>query len=158
MDSIRKNEIKRWFIYILTVFNIVAISTMLFIHFTKPKPLHNPHERHKRVMNFLIDELQLNPEQTTRFKHLRNEHFEYTKGIRKNIRHSKKRMFEEVASDKPNTTYIDSVALYIGVLQSQLEQRTAHHFLSLKSLLNSDQSTQFDRIFKKIQRRERKPK
>lgn len=149
MDWLTKQKTYVWLIIILVVINL---TTLILLWIDRPDN-KQPFERGpKGLDNFLKAELGLNDEQDRLMKELRDNFFASSRKIMDEMDILKKQVKVEAFKQNPDKILIDSIAVKVGSLQSQIELMAFKHFNELSSILNPEQSKKFLEIFEKNRR------
>ncbi len=132
-----------WFTIIILIFMNLASITLLWVG--KPEAGRfrdgpkNPSEEHKRIQHLLKKELEFDNKQVEQYLKIRKEHQDQMRLLSGEVKEIKRRMFDEVLEDNPQTELSDSLLALAQAKQAQLEQLTFQHFLDLKKLCRPEQ-------------------
>ena len=136
MDLLSKQKYLLWIIGILVILNLVTIT---FLWLGKPKQLPAPPEIKARLGDFIAKELRLTPAQKEKFNEYRQEHFDTTNYLSRQINDKKKEIMKEVFSTNPDKDKVHELAEEIGNLNVRQQEFLFNHFMKLKSALRADQ-------------------
>lgn len=128
-------------IAVLVLMNIATLAT-LWLRPMGPPPPGRPGAEH-----FLVKELNLNEEQAAKFKQLRTQHFDKTKGLEREMREGRRRIIEELAKNKPDTTAAFAIRQTHSTNIATLDSLLITHYLELRTLLTSAQQEKLGHVF-----------
>ncbi len=126
---------------------LLVINTGTLVMFFLNKNHHNMHSR-KKPADYIIQELNLNDEQTKEFHLLKKEHQTQMKLIQDSIRLEREKLPDAIIRGDDKAA--DSISSHIGKLQRQIELNTYHHFIKVKSICDDQQKNKFNTIISDI--------
>ena len=144
-------RLSNWALLLLVISNIAILAYLLWSH-QGPKNRKGPPDP-MRMVHFLKKELQLDNRQVEAFTQLRQQHFEKTRLIRKEIRQNKERMITTFTSLEADQEKAKEIAQTIGQLQTNLEKELISHFADLKKVCSPDQQKKLGQVFTKALKR-----
>ncbi|MER3471469.1 MAG: hypothetical protein C4330_09065 [Chitinophagaceae bacterium] len=146
MPTTTKNN---WLVIALIALVLINIATLAFVWLGKPKDGVPPKgQGGGNAKNYLIEQLKLTTQQQQQFDSLRTVHFNEMNDYREQMRQQKDALFEKLKL--PTDSSYNSTAQQIGMLQSEIDLSTFHHFQSLRSILNDEQKKKFDNIIQDV--------
>ncbi|KGL63678.1 hypothetical protein [Polaribacter sp. Hel1_85] len=99
--------------------------------------------------NFLIEQLQFSESQTKQFKELDKIHRGFMLKIDNEVRDLKDVLFNSLQKENFN---VDSLTSKIGLLEAKKDSEVFNFFKKVRSLCNSEQLQNFDKIIEKALR------
>ncbi len=150
MNYFEKNRIYIFIIIILLIFNISAITAIIFHIRAERHPAMERRTEEGRRGFHLTDSLGFNQEQKVAFDTLRAQFGRNTRTIMKKIEEQKHEMMFELTSDHPDTARLASIAREMGTLHVQQKLLTIDHFTRIRQLCTPDQLLKFNALFRKI--------
>lgn len=142
----------RWALVGFIILLVVNIGTLATIWMMRPPQqlpaFANGEGQPRRVQRFLERELNLNQQQRSEIRQLRQQHLSRMRSVREEIHRSRDAYLKLLQnSDSPtNKKRVDSLATLIGRAHAQLERANYEHFTQMRALLNSDQRARFDTL------------
>jgi hypothetical protein len=128
----------------------LLINTALIVMMWLDRPEKQRPRPQGLVNDFLKKELQLTVKQEEQFEAERKAHFEKMQPLLKDSREKRDEMFDQISST--DTSKITTLSNELVTLETQKEINTVYHFRKLRSLLNEEQKTKFDKIFRDLLR------
>lgn len=158
MDIIAKNKTLIWVIVILSVLNVITLSSFWFMYLKRPRIMPRndqmpmpPDRMRGDVDDFLRQELNLTNEQSEKFEQMQREHFKQIDDIFQQIRDTKKSLMDDTFVDSPDKQIVDKLISEISGHFAEIEKLHYQHFTELKSILNKDQQDKLREIFNDIE-------
>ncbi|MEO8887386.1 MAG: periplasmic heavy metal sensor [Mucilaginibacter sp.] len=131
-------------VILLVIINCVLLGSLWFTKYRMSPP--PPPDPPQRANEYLIKELKLTPAQIKQYDTLREHHFEKTKALNEQIRQLRDAYFENIQTPVLNTKATDSLEKKITANTATLDSTTLFHFRKLRTILDNDQKTRFDKI------------
>ncbi len=127
-------------LYTFFIILLIANSVLLYMLIEKP------HKKGGSNDNYLTKELQFNEVQEEKFQFFDEEHRRQMQKIEKQIRASKKLLFNSFS----DTTFSPiTITERIGELETKKEQELYAFFKEVRKLCDENQAKKFDQIIKK---------
>lgn len=105
-------------------------------------------------VEMMMKELNMNDQQQTEFKKLKDEHFTAIKPVFDSVRTLKKSLFGLVKEENVNDSLVSNYSVLIAQQQAIIDKLTINHFRKVRTLFSGDQQIKFDSLTQKmIQRR-----
>jgi hypothetical protein len=146
MEASKRNRIIQWLNIFLLVINVSAFGTILLLNKqVQPKSFdkYNSDE-------FLKKELNLSNEQYQKILLMDSEVFRIYQSLLDMECASNFRLVEELTSENPSKTKMDSIAVTIGKLRSGIKKQTVRHFENVKKICNTEQQILLDQLLKSM--------
>jgi hypothetical protein len=142
------NGRNKWLIAIIVILALINAATIGSFWLMR-KPPHPP-----KLEKILEKELSLTPEQTAQFRKLDDTHRSKAMQLRDSLTLYTGGLFDEMLSDNPNQTVLDSINVRIGAIHIKMDKNLVQHYNELKVLCTSpEQKEKLKAIFKKITKR-----
>lgn len=109
----------------------------------------------RKAEGFLVKALQLDAEQRGMLKELREEHFETTREIHKDVRATKRAMFDALLATSPDTVAALQLAAEYGDLMQNIDEMLIQHYLDIREICTPEQQEELRKVFRKAIRRPR---
>jgi Spy/CpxP family protein refolding chaperone len=151
MNIFTKNRILIGAVILLGAINLAILGTLGF-HYTKPQEPTNPRESFRNRTNYgksIANELNLTPEQEEIFETLRQEYFNETQSIRREIQTNHRLIIDELDKENPDRAKLDSLAIAIGQLHEEQQFATIEHFLTLRESCSPEQYQTLQQLFRR---------
>lgn len=132
-------------VILLVIINCVLLGSLWFTkyHMAGPPP---PIGLPERANDYLIRELKMTPAQVKQYDAMKKQHFEATKKLNDQNRLLRDEFFENIKTPVLNKAVIDSLQKKISANSVTLDTTTLFHFRKLRTILNDEQKTKFDKI------------
>jgi Spy/CpxP family protein refolding chaperone len=130
---------------VLLVAILLAANLCLMLYFFVFKNRHEP-ERSHSASDFMQKELGLNPEQTEKFKQLRDEHRAAVKQIVDDMKRLKDSLYNLLQDPQANDSSAQAIAGQIGDKQEEWEILIFHHFEKVRAICDSSQLPKLDTL------------
>jgi Spy/CpxP family protein refolding chaperone len=151
MDIFSQKKFMIWTIALLVLLNLLSMAALWYQRGgPPPQAPRQADQRQESVSQFLNRELQLTDDQKKEFERLRKEHFEASTRLSKEIRESKKALFDQVMAPASDKAAIEKLTKQIGDKQGQLELLLFNHFTALRSKCTPEQQERFKIILHDI--------
>lgn len=155
MDWLTKQKTYLILIIILIVINVSVLVILWLGRSELPKRFpQNP----QNVNMFLQKELGLNEKQDDQLKQIRQNLFDSTNIIDKQIWIKKRELQDEAFKENPDSLKVNVIIMEISALQSQVEKYMFKHFSSIKNILNDDQILKFKKLLDQSGMRKHEPR
>lgn len=150
MNSLARNKLIIGAAILLVAFNLVLMGIMGFrlLKSKEATRLNEPSPR--KAQEFITRQLNLNPEQQEQFHRLRNQHLEEVHPIRSGIRETYRAMADELGSENPNPSVLDSLTRQIGKLHMLHQQQTINHFMKLREVCSPKQRVHLKKMLHRM--------
>jgi periplasmic protein CpxP/Spy len=158
-----------WIIGVLVCLNLMALGLVWQAHF-KQTPLPGirggrsgqgpgraPEERHRRMMGFLQNELELTQEQMEQVRSLHEQQNSQLQIVHEQIHLQREAMKAILFQGSGDPNELKALAQQVGQLQSELEWARFNHFLRIKSLCSPPQKERFEGLINDIFEQTRPP-
>jgi len=119
------------------------------LYFFVFKDRHEP-ERSRPVSDYMQRELGLNPEQTEKFKQLRDEHRAAVKPVVDDMKRLKDSLYNLLQDPQANDSSARAIAEQIGDKQEEWEILIFHHFEKVRAICDSGQLPKLDTLVHKM--------
>ena len=130
---------------VLLVAILLVVNLCLMLYFFVFKNRHQP-ERSHPVSDYMQKELGLNPEQTEKFKQLRDEHRAAVKPIVDDMKRLKDSLYNLLQDPQTNDSSAKAIAEQIGDKQEEWEILIFHHFEKVRAICDSSQLPKLDTL------------
>jgi hypothetical protein len=130
---------------VLLVAILLVVNLCLMLYFFVFKNRHEP-ERSHPVSDYMQKELGLNPEQTEKFKQLRDEHRAAVKPIVDDMKRLKDSLYNLLQDPQTNDSSAKAIAEQIGDKQEEWEILIFHHFEKVRAICDSSQLPKLDTL------------
>ncbi len=157
MDIFFQKRFVAWLIIVLVVLNLSTLSIFLFTRGRGPQPPPPAGNDSNRVRDFLKRELNLTPDQVTRYQGLQAAHAQRTRTLEEEIHDCRRRMMDQLAVPQPDLALVERLAGEIGRRQAEVDKTTFYHFRDLQALCTADQRARLTEIFREVLRAIRPP-
>jgi Spy/CpxP family protein refolding chaperone len=134
---------------VLLVAILLVANLCLMLYFFVFKDRHEP-ERSRPVSDYMQRELGLNPEQTEKFKQLRDEHRAAVKPVVDDMKRLKDSLYNLLQDPQANDSSARAIAEQIGDKQEEWEILIFHHFEKVRAICDSDQLPKLDTLVHKM--------
>jgi hypothetical protein len=133
------------FLVLLVAFLLIA-NLGLMLYFFVFKGGDEQRNRPPRVSDFVQKELGFNPDQTTKFQQLRDEHREAIKPVVEDMKKLKDSLYNLLQKPRVDDSAAAVMADKIGERQQQWELMIFHHFQKVRAICDSSQLPKFDSL------------
>lgn len=134
---------------VLLVAILLVANLCLMLYFFVFKDRHEP-ERSRPVSDYMQRELGLNPEQTEKFKQLRDEHRAAVKPVVDDMKRLKDSLYKLLQDPQANDSSARAIAEQIGDKQEEWEILIFHHFEKVRAICDSSQLPKLDTMVHKL--------
>ena len=134
---------------VLLVAILLVANLCLMLYFFVFKDRHEP-ERSRPVSDYMQRELGLNPEQTEKFKQLRDEHRAAVKPVVDDMKRLKESLYKLLQDPQANDSSARAIAEQIGDKQEEWEILIFHHFEKVRAICDSSQLPKLDTMVHKL--------
>jgi len=107
-------------------------------------------ERNKRLAGFLKKELNFTRDQIDKFMQLRDEHFQKTKQLRRQVDDLRREMMDQLLVDQPDSSQVEKLTGKMGQKTAELEKTVFYHFIELMELCDSEQKSKYKSLLREI--------
>ena len=161
-DIYTRNRLTKWFILILVILNLALLATIWYPRLIPPKKeaveptkqdkkdKHNRVKRSERLVGFLKKELNFTREQGDKFLQLREEHFQKTDQLRRQIDDLRKEMMDHLLEKEPDSAEVERLTVEMGKKMSDHEKMVFNHFLELMNLCDAEQKQKYRTLLREI--------
>ena len=104
-------------------------------------------------VEMMMKELNMNEQQQTEFKKLKDEHFTAIKPVFDSVRTLKKSLFGLVKEENINDSLVNNYSALIAQQQAIIDKLTINHFRKVRALFSGDQQIKFDDLVQKMMQR-----
>ncbi|MCK4761303.1 MAG: periplasmic heavy metal sensor [Candidatus Aminicenantes bacterium] len=163
------NRTVNWAIVILIIMNLALLATIWYPRINPPKKetaqpkaaikknrsprdKDNRLERRARIAGFLEKELGFSREQVDKFFRLREEHFQRSEELRRQIDDLRKEMMDQLLAEKPGTARVEKLAAAMGQKMAAHEKAVFNHFVDLMAVCNAEQQVKYRALLRDILR------
>ncbi len=136
---------KKKFVYliiIITLFNLVAIGTLLYQHWLGGKGDTRPAMRGSRFAQIKRD-LALTPDQVLHFEGIRETFHSKMDSLNRELEAMSDLFMQKIWSSEPGAASVDSLLDRISQLQMQSQRVVIWHFYQFKKVLSEEQWQKF---------------
>lgn len=136
---------KKKFVYLLiivTLFNLVAIGTLIQQHLIAPEQDRRTATRDSRFEQ-IKTELALTPDQVRHFEEIRGEFHSRVDSLSGELEELSDQLIQEIWSTQPGAASVDSLLNQISQLQMQSQRTVIWHFYQFKNVLSDEQWQKF---------------
>jgi hypothetical protein len=130
---------------VLLVAILLVANLCLMLYFFVYKNRHET-ERSHPGSDYMQKELGLNPDQTEKFKHLRDEHRAAVKPIVDDMKRLKDSLYNLLQDPQTNDSSAKAIAEQIGDKQEEWEILIFHHFEKVRAICDSNQLPKLDTL------------
>jgi len=148
---IKQNKFIGWVISILIVLNLLSL-TMVWLQKERTVTSY-PKESDgspSGSVQLLQREIGLSDEQVNKFQQMRSDHMKKTKKINDELDDLKLRLVDKIFDPQSDQKLADSIAVQIGILQSQVEKMRFEHFKALVQICNPEQREKLQPILREV--------
>lgn len=137
-----KNKFMTYGLVFLTAINITALLTLAYnrLH-VQEKASQSGDPAH--TVQSVRKELKLTSQQTHKMINHRNSYQQQIRPEALKIQEKRRLLFEEIKSEKPDTSRINSYIDEISLLQAEIQKKAVKNFLKEKSILNKNQQKHY---------------
>jgi Spy/CpxP family protein refolding chaperone len=154
MKNSKDFKFSNWFIIIMVVINVSALSSFIIAKFTEKKPLVD--DPYVQVERMLVDQIGFDQEQLSIYNEIKEKYDREVSDIRIKMHEAMDGMLAEVAKRLPDTAAINRHSYHFGNYQAALKTRTMEHFIQLRQLAKPGQEMRFEELFGQLQHRQRR--
>lgn len=129
---------------------LLNLITLGMLQFQRPPGPPGPHNRGGRADLFIIDKLQLTPEQTNTYRSMIERHKYSVDSLEQLMMSTRRQLFETLNGS--DSTLRDSLLLAVGRQQSQMENIHYRHFMEIKSICTPQQQPAFRELTTELER------
>ena len=130
---------------VLLVAILLVANLGLMLYFFGFKNRHAP-ERSRPMSDFVQKELGLNPDQTEKFKQLRDEHRAAVKPVVDEMKRLKDSLYSLLQNPQASDSTAKVIAKRIGEKQEEFEILIYHHFEKVREICDSSQLPKLDTL------------
>jgi periplasmic protein CpxP/Spy len=130
---------------VLLVAILLVANLCLMLYFFVFRNRHEP-EGSRPVSDFMQKELGLNPQQTEKFKQLRDEHRAAVKPVVDEMKKLKDSLYNLLQDPEANDSSARVIAEQIGDKQEEWEILIFHHFEKVRAICDSSQLPKLDTL------------
>lgn len=145
MRSDKRYQLVIPLVVVLMVLNIGSLGFLWYGHLNN-RPPHPEGDGNPSPEEFLIQQLQLNTEQTQTFRTLRAQHMRETDSLRREMQHLKGQLMEQLFMTPPDTARARALSDTIGNLQAEFELNVYRHFSDLQQICGPEQHSRLKRL------------
>jgi len=149
MSFFTKNRIRNWLLIFLLVTNVATIGT-IFYHrwkFRPGGPDRNTDMRF-RLKEFIEHDLNFSTAQKTTLKTEKTAIEAKKDSLFDELDNFRVIVYNEYAKPKPNTAYIDSIAIQTGVTFAEINKSSLMEYNSLFNICDNTQKEKLSKFFK----------
>jgi Spy/CpxP family protein refolding chaperone len=168
MDFYTRNRKGNWVLIILVILNLVLLATIWYPRLKpgekeiqrKQKKQYddqkfrqdeeNRKQRDKRLTGFLKRELNFTQDQIDKFLQLRDEHFQKTKQVRRQVDDLRREMMDQLLVDQPDSSQVEKLTEKMGQKTAELEKAVFYHFIELMGVCDSEQKSKYKSLLREI--------
>jgi Spy/CpxP family protein refolding chaperone len=157
MNYFEKTRIYIFIIIILVIFNISAITAIIY-HFRSEHRKMRPdkEEAHDRGRH-LADKIGFDKAQAVQFDSLRADFGRKAKTIMNTIQEKKLEIMNEFTSENPDTAKLYQITKEIGNLHTDMRRLSISHFMNVKKLCTPEQKVKLLDLFRNMMKMEEGP-
>ncbi len=141
----KKQRILYWLNIFLLVINISAFVTFLLMNNSSGK---TEHDDRFSSDEFLKTELGLSEEQYHAISAQNNNIFRVYQAFLDMKCELNFRLIEELSSEHPSDSVMDSLANRIGMIDGKIKKQTVNHFKNIRSICNDEQKVLLNQLLK----------
>jgi Spy/CpxP family protein refolding chaperone len=166
-DIYTRNRLINRFILILVILNLALLATIWYPRLIPAKKeaveptkqdKQNRVKSSERLVRFLERELNFTREQGDKFLQLREEHFQKTDQLRRQIDDLRKKMMDHLLETEPGTAEVEKLAVEMGQKMSEHEKVVFYHFIELMEICDAEQKQKYRTLLREILHRLAPPK
>ncbi|MFI5141474.1 MAG: Spy/CpxP family protein refolding chaperone, partial [Bacteroidia bacterium] len=140
-------------VLILAVLNVCLLGSIwLKQNGQAPDEMRRP-PHGERAGDFLIEQLKFTEQQKAAFEKLKEAHHHTVDSLREISKEVHKLFFDNLKSEKQDTSKVNALARAIANNQTQCELVTFNHFKQVRKLCDDKQKETFDEIIEEVLRR-----
>ena len=143
---------------ILLALNLAVLITVIYRISPIYKPLSCIQKKQASPREFLIQELNLTPDQANKFDKLRIDFAETRKDIKSNMNKQRELILEELTKSNPDTAYLQNLAAQYGEFHAKLKLATIKHLLAFKKICTPEQEQKLYFMFNDMLSKDTKSK
>ena len=146
----KTNKILTIAVVLLLVVNVVMLVCMM-----RGRGHHGMRKQGGKSgpVEMMMKELNMNDQQQTEFKKLKDEHFTAIKPVFDSVRTLKKSLFGLVKEENINDSLVNNYSALIAQQQAIIDKLTINHFRKVRALFSGDQQIKFDDLVQKMMQR-----
>ena len=143
----KTNKILTIAVVLLLIVNVVMLVCMM-----KGRGHHGMKKQGGKggPFDMMVKEMNMNEQQQTEFKKLKDEHFTAIKPVFDSVRTLKKSLFGLVKEENINDSLVNNYSALIAQQQAIIDKLTINHFRKVRALFSADQQKKFDSITQKM--------
>jgi Spy/CpxP family protein refolding chaperone len=145
MNFFTKNRFVFWLLIFLVVINLTALITFL-VFYSRSSSLSNQQVQVNPGMSFR-KELSLSPAQSEKVEAILADYRKSTEPVTSDIRNYRTQLLEELAKDKPDTSFLKRCADEICLLQKQMQKESVKQYMALKEICNPAQCKRLSALY-----------
>ncbi len=146
----KTNKILTIAVVLLLVVNIVMLVCMM-----RGRGHHDMKKQGAKTgpVEMMMKELNMNEQQKTEFRKLKEEHFTTIKPVFDSVRTLKKSLFALVKEENANDSLVSGYSALIAQQQAIIDKLTINHFRKVRAMFSGDQQIKFDDLVQKMMQR-----
>ena len=143
----KTNKILTIAVVLLLIVNVVMLVCMM-----KGRGHHGMKKQGGKggPFDMMVKEMNMNEQQQTEFKKLKDEHFTAIKPVFDSVRTLKKSLFGLVKEENINDSLVNNYSALIAQQQAIIDKLTINHFRKVRAMFSGDQQKKFDSITQKM--------
>ena len=143
----KTNKILTFAVVLLLVVNVIMLVWMI-----RGRDHHGMRKQGAKSgpVEMMMKELNMNQQQQTEFKKLKDEHFAAIKPVFDSVRTLKKSLFGLVKEENVNDSLVNQYSALIAQQQAIIDKLTINHFRKVRGLFSGDQQIKFDSLTQRM--------
>ena len=146
MNRFIKKENVLKVIIILTIINFALMGSIAYHVFWA----QHHDQRHESPEKYMKSKLGLDEKQDQKFREFKQTYSVRIKEIQDQISIDKKHMMDELNKETPDEKILDSISLEMGYKIAELKKASYRHYLELKSVIDTSQQRELNRVYRRI--------
>jgi len=169
MNFYTRDRKSNWVLIILVILNLALLATIWYPKLNPPEKVtpteqkkqedydkryilaeQDRKQRDKRLVGFLKKELNFTRDQVDKFIQLRDEHFQKTIQLRRQVDDLRREMMEHLLDQQPDSSQVEKLAEKMGQKTAELEKAVFYHFIELMGVCDSEQKSKYKSLLREI--------
>ncbi|MEN9597907.1 MAG: hypothetical protein RL596_218 [Bacteroidota bacterium] len=144
MSSLFNNKFINLLLIILLVGNMITMG--VFWWRQSENPNNQPRQQRREVLEFLVKELNMSPQQREQLEQLRQDHRRQVPELRREIDIQKEKFFGYLKDTSLSALALDSLFEPVGNAERAFEKSVWLHFSHIRAVCTPTQKEEFDSI------------
>jgi hypothetical protein len=146
MENPAKRRLYILVIILLLFSNLTTIAFMVYQHFKPPLSGNNPVEK----VCYMKSALNLTTDQEIKYKQIKSDFQKKADPVAENLGMQQEKIMQELSQSEPKMNIIDSLQKISMTLQHELFNQSVSQFLTIRRILNKDQSDELAKVYRQL--------